>query len=145
MSDQNDVLYHLIDVCEDAKAFYESAAEKAEDPYIETVFKNMAYIRSSIIVDLSRFVKANGGDPEKSGTIPGKTAQFFGELVAHIKPDTDKTLVTHLEEAEDRALKEFHDAMAQNIPLQTKAVLSQQLGTLQETHDYMKALKDRLQ
>ncbi|PJB70020.1 MAG: hypothetical protein CO093_09060 [Alphaproteobacteria bacterium CG_4_9_14_3_um_filter_47_13] len=145
MSDQNDVLCHLINVCENTKYSYESAARKTTNPFIETVFNNMAYIRSNIIIDLSEFLKANGGNPENRKISDKNRESLFDELDINSASNPEKILVTCLEETEDRALKEFDKALSENIPLHTKAVLAQKLGTLNETHDYMKALKTRFQ
>ncbi len=142
--DKDEVFDHLIDVCADAKEFYELAAEQAKDPYIESVFKNMAYIRSNIIVDLSRFVEAGGGKAKDKKPDAKQSAGYHGELLEQLTLGSDAEWVVRLEEAEDRALAAFHGALAKNIPLQAKAVLSQQMGTLNETHAYMKALKDRV-
>jgi uncharacterized protein (TIGR02284 family) len=148
-TDQNKVLSHLIDVCVDAKNFYDSAAEKADDAYVEGVFHEMASIRSNIIVDLKAYVNSHGGRVESGtlengGTLSGKTSQFFGELLADVTPNVDKTLVDRLEEAEDRSLDEFRKAIDKDIPAEAKALVSEQLSTLRETHDNMKQLKDRL-
>ena len=146
MTDQHTTLTHLIDICKDAKNFYEYAAEKTQDKFIQSVFRNMAYIRGNIIADLEDYMRASGGKPEDhNGTVKGKATQFYQSLVSRLSSDSDANLVTHLEEAEDRTLEEFHDAMALNIPMGAKAVLSQQLNILHDTHDYMKKLKTHMQ
>ncbi len=142
-TDQNKVLNHLIEVCEDAREFYHDAAEQAENPAIKKTFKNMETVRENIVSDLRSRVMLEGGKPDESGTVSGKTAQFFSQLKAGIA-NTDEALVSALEEAEDKALEEFHEAMAKNLPSDTISFLDRQEKLLRRTHDHMKELKDTL-
>lgn len=119
-NDENKELSKLININEDAAEFYESAQEKAESPELKLTFGNLESLHKSVIVNLQSIVRTNGGDPE-----------------------ADETLVTHLEEAEDRCINSIKEAMqSEDISLTTKAALQDEVSILQKSHDHVKALKD---
>lgn len=140
-NDQNKILNHLVDVCEDARDFYSDAAEQAENPQIQNTFRKIAAIRENIISDLKSYIVANGGSPEQDGTMGGKASKMFSQLKASVA-NTDETLVKDLEEAEDKSLEEFHEAIAKNLPENTREFLTEQTKRLRDTHDHMKHIKD---
>lgn len=138
------ILNHLIDINRDACDFYKSAAEKADDTNLAQTFTNLERLHSTVESDLRRVIRENGGKSDADGSVVGASARFFGELAAKISNDTDATLVSHLEEAEDRCLHSIEDAMKKDIRPDVKTVLLNELSTLRKTHDYMKALKDSM-
>ena len=142
---QTELLNHLIDICEDGKNFYEAAIERSDDAEMDRTFKNMANIRREIITDLERCVRETGGEVERDGTAKGKISQLYGELKSMLSTKTDTTLVSRLEEAEDRSLEEFKDASTDsNLSADVQNVVNLSTQKLQQTHDHMKALKDGL-
>ena len=141
-SEENKELCKLININKDAAEFYSDAKEKVQNLNFVTTFKNLEIIHDSVAKRIAQRVKANGGDPEMDGTVSGKTAQFFGELMARVSNDVDESLVSSLEEAEDRCLHSIEDALEEeDISPATRAVLAQEYSTLRQTHDYMKELK----
>jgi uncharacterized protein (TIGR02284 family) len=140
---EHDELSKLIHINEDACEFYESAQDKAEDPQLKTTFGNLESLHKGVVITLKNCVRADGETPESGDTFAGQARQFWAELMTKISNDVDETLVKHLEEAEDRCLHSMQDAIENDdISVSTKATLRSELGTLQKTHDYMKALKD---
>lgn len=142
---ENRVLTHLVDINQDACDFYSEASKRAESPEISHNFRELESLHQSVVSDLSRCIRENGGDPDADGTFTGKTVQFFGTLMSKLSSDVDETLVNYLEEAEDRCLHSMQDAIdEQKIRPHTKALLVGELSTLQRTHDHMKSLKDSM-
>ena len=103
-SQENKEIAKLININEDAAEFYESAQEQAKSADIKSTFANLETLHKSVIISLQNIVRMNGGKPEAEETFVGQAQQFWGELMASISNDVDETLVTHLEEAEDRCL-----------------------------------------
>jgi uncharacterized protein (TIGR02284 family) len=145
MSDINSDLQKLANINEDACEFYEEASEKAENSQFKTTFKNLESLHKSVVVNLQEHIRANGGKPDTEETFEGAAREFWGKLMASISNDVDETLVTHLEEAEDRCLHKVQDIMdSDDIPATTKTMLQNEHQALRKSHDYMKALKDSL-
>ena len=146
MSNDNKELSKLININEDAAEFYETAQEKVENPRFKTTFSQLESLHKGVIANLQSHAVAIGGSPEADETFVGQVQQFWGGLMANISNDVDEALVSHLEEAEDRCIHSIKDAMDnEDITPSTKAALQKEMQTLQQSHDYMKALKESLQ
>lgn len=142
---ENHVLTTLVDINKDASDFYKSASQKVQNPNLERSFNDLERIHNTVVIDLTKRIKDNGGKPSVDGTFVGKTTRVFGELMTKISTDVDETLVSHLEEAEDRCLHSIRDAIDdKNLRADTKALLVDEMSTLQRSHDYMKALKESM-
>jgi len=144
LDQETTIVTHLMDVCKDGRDFYRSAADKVESNGLEDIFIDSANARDAIIIDLQDYMKQKGESVKAEGTVTGKAASFFGELAATITPNTGKTFVTQLEEAEDRSLEEFQKAMSKNITPALKERIAHHKDDLQHTHFRMKTLKDVL-
>lgn len=143
--DENKELGKLVNINQDACEFYDNAATKVESPEIKQTFQKLKALHAEIVGNLQGYIRQNGGQAEAHETVVGKSAQFFAELMTKISNDVDETLVSHLEEAEDRCLHSIQDAMKDNdLSPETKNALQNEMTTLHRTHDYMKALKDAL-
>lgn len=144
MSNPEKEIQNLINICEDAREFYTDAIEETNDPEMKQLFMNMADVRKSIIIDLRNHMRQNNMTIEEpSETVGGQVNKFVGESLAKWSDNSDETLIKYLEEAEDRCLHSFQDVSNDNdMPLDTRAIVSQELRVLQKTHDYMKELKE---
>jgi len=144
MSNPEKKLQNLINICEDAREFYTDATSQTNDPEMKRLFRTMADIRKSVIIDLRAHMRHNDMEIEEpSETMMGQVNKFLGENIAKWSDNTDTALIAYLEEAEDRCLHSFQDVSNDNnIDASTRAVVSSELKTLQKTHDYMKELKE---
>lgn len=140
---ENAVLNHLVDINRDACDFYSSAMTRLEDASLANTFRELESMHSNVITVLNRRIVENGGEADADGTLAGKGARMFGEIMAKMSGDPDETLISYLEEAEDRCLHSLEDAIDEDdISVETRALLSTELGVLKRTHDHMKSLKE---
>ena len=143
MSTLTKELQKLANINEDACEFYEEAQKKSEDAQMKSTFKNLEILHKNVVINLQDHIRAQGKTPDTDETMIGEMRGFWGKLMASISNDIDETLVTHLEEAEDRCLHKVQDIMQNDdIPMSTKALLEKEHIALRKSHDYMKALKD---
>ncbi len=142
---ENKELAKLININKDASEFYEEARDQVESAHLKETFLQLEHLHKDVYKKIQGQVRANGGDPEAEETLIGKTREIFGVLISKISTKPDVTLVSHLEEAEDRCLNSMKDAVANDSVLpETKTMLHQELSALQKSHDYMKALKETM-
>ena len=135
----------LINLNTDAAEFYDSAKEKAASPQIQTTFANLKALHNNVIINLENILRQKGENPDTDETIAGQFQQFWGEMMAKVSNDVDETFVKHLEEAEDRCIHTVKDIMDNDdVSPTTKRALRPELEKLQQSHDYMKALKDQI-
>lgn len=144
MSNPEKKLQNLINICEDAREFYTDATDQTNDPEMKRLFRTMADIRKSVIIDLRAHMRKKGMDVEQpSETLMGQANKFLGENIARWSDNTDTALIAYLEEAEDRCIHSFEDVSNDNdIDESTRLIVADELKTLQKTHDYMKELKE---
>ncbi len=145
-TEQIDLLKNLAGVCEDGRVFYTQAAKKTDDASLEKVFTDMGRQRMDVCQSLIGKIREMGGTVEEQPrTAKGKWNMLYGEVLASLSPNSDKTFVNQLEECEDRVLEEFSDAIGQTIPASLKDFIYNQHRILQDSHDYMKSLKDHME
>ncbi len=136
-------LLKLVSINKDASNFYSSASTEAKDAQLKKTFHDLETLHNGIAVNIQKYVRGTGNDADANGTVTGQVSQFWGEMMAKISNDVDETLVSHLEEAEDRCLHSIEDAMKEKeITPAAKSLLQSELVALRKSHDYMKALKE---
>ncbi len=140
---ENKILNQLADINKDACEFYEDASEKVSSPKLKQTFRDLESLHRHVMTDLQSVIIRNGGDAEADETMRGQWAQFWGELKAKVSNDMDATLVSELEEAEDRCLHSMEEAL-QSVDLSepTRERLQKDMRSLKRSHDYMKSLQD---
>lgn len=145
MSNINREIQKLANINEDACEFYQEARDKAENPQLQTTFRNLESLHKTVVINLQEHLRSNGADVDTDETLEGEVREFWGKLMSSISNDVDETLVKHLEEAEDRCLHKIQDIMNdEDISESQKAILTKEQMALRKSHDYMKALKDMM-
>lgn len=140
---ENKELLKLASINKDASEFYETAQEEAKSEFMKSTFENLERLHSDVTKTLEGRILANGGEADSDETITGQMKELLGVLMTKISDDVDETLVTHLEEAEDRCLHSMQDAIEnESVSPDTKTILQNELSVLRKSHDYMKALKE---
>jgi uncharacterized protein (TIGR02284 family) len=133
-------LNELIEITRDGKRFYEHARDEVKDPQLQVLFKDMAQAKTDVIVALEGKVAANHEVPASGGTFTGKLRQVYADTRAAISSDEGATYIAQLEEAEDRILHAFEDAMDSKDP-DLRADITAQMPKVRACHDRMRDLK----
>lgn len=140
---ENKELCNLININKDAYTFYNSAQKKVKNPNLKNTFLQLEAIHRNVASHVRNQVISNGGNPEASETMFGQVNQFWGNLMASISSDVDETFIKSLEQAEDRCLTAIRDILSSDeVSPETKEALRKELRTLENTHGYMKSLKE---
>ena len=114
MSNTATQLNELIEITRDGKRFYEHARDEVKSSELKTLFSNMSQAKSNVIIALEKRVAANQETPASGGTLTGKVRQVYADTRAALSSDEEATYIAQLEEAEDRILHAFEDAMQSN-------------------------------
>jgi uncharacterized protein (TIGR02284 family) len=85
-------------------------------------------------------VAADRENPANGGTLVGKLRQVYADARASLSGDECGIYVDQLEEAEDRILHAFEDAL-QSADARVKALVAQKLPAVRSAHDRMRNLK----
>tara|TARA_R110000787_G_scaffold73456_2_gene163632 strand:+ start:63005 stop:63586 length:582 start_codon:yes stop_codon:yes gene_type:complete len=137
------MLNGLVNRCEDAREFYTSAARQTKNEELKDIFRKMASTRESIIINLKTHANSLASELDDGGTLSGQASNIFKLLKARVG-NTDISLVTELEAAENKTLKEFQNALESNPPETTRSLIERQMRILTQTHNHMKYMKEKL-
>ena len=136
-------LNELIGVLVDGVKFYEDAAQAVDGPY-QALFQRMASTKRAIVSDLRAEVAFHGEAPHEGGTVAGSLRQAYTDLRARLSGRPDERYVAQLEEAEDRILRAFTDALTASERAEVRQVAKNYLPDIKRMHEEMRTLKARL-
>ncbi len=134
----------LLGTLHDGVRFYDNAMESTDSGPLKALFADLKSERQLAILELSARVTASGGQPVTTGTTLGTLNELYAGILALVKND-DEAMVARLEAHEDTVLHQLQglNAEIEDTPA-TEAKISDLLIRFRQTHDRMKALKDRL-
>ncbi|MEQ9727594.1 PA2169 family four-helix-bundle protein [Pseudomonas sp. WHRI 8822A] len=141
MSQKTEQLNELIAIIRDGQRFYEHAHDEIKDDRLQALFRDMAQAKHQVIQALSVKVAANHEEPTSSGTLVGKLRQAYADARATLSSDEESTYVAQLENAEDRILEAFEDAMDTAQP-DVRALLAVEMPKMRACHQRMRELKN---
>lgn len=140
MTSATSKLNELIEITRDGQRFYQHAIEEVKNPQLQSLFRDMAQAKTQVIQALAVKVAANHDQPANGGTFMGKLREVYADTRASMSKDEDAAYVAQLEEAEDRILHAFEDALEDADP-DVRALLVAELPKVRACHDRMRSLK----
>lgn len=143
MSSKTAQLNELIEITRDGKRFYQHAHEEVQDIRLQALFRDMVRAKTEVIDALTVKVAANQTAPASGGTLMGKLRQVYADTRATLAKDEDATYVAQLEEAEDRILHAFEDAL-ESAEEDVRVLLAVEMPKVRACHDRMRALKQEM-
>jgi len=145
---ENDILLELVNINKDASEFYIKAQKQVKATDLKDKFKELESLHNSAISSFQKELARNGADQSDraaSETMVGKARQLFSDVASKFSGNPDETVISQLEEAEDRCLNSLQDAMTnENVSSNTKETLKSELEQMRKSHDHMKAIKDTM-
>ena len=147
MSENNvETLQELVQLARDAKSFYESAARAVDEPALRDELAKLADGKHRIIEVLTGHIKARSEFAVTDGTVAGRLRRAYGDLLAALssRDRTAHTYAAQLEEAEDRLLKRFEEALGEIHSAQLRELLLPLLPKMRRSHDEVARLKAAL-
>ncbi|HWV07952.1 MULTISPECIES: ferritin-like domain-containing protein [unclassified Pseudomonas] len=144
MTSKTAQLNELIEITRDGQRFYEHAHDAVKDVRLQALFRDMSQVKTQVIQALAVKVAANQETPSSGGTVIGKLRQVYADTRASLSSDEEATYVAQLEEAEDRILHAFEDALESAEP-DVRALLAVEMPKVRACHDRMRSLKLSMQ
>ncbi len=135
------VLNDLIATAKDGEKGFTSAAEKAKEPSLKSLFSKYASQRAQYATELQSFVSQLGGDATDSGHVSASLHRGWIGLKEALSKDEDKALIDECEAGEDAAMKAYRDALAKVLPPQVQSLVEKQFSGVQEAHNVIRDLK----
>jgi uncharacterized protein (TIGR02284 family) len=134
-------LNELIEVLNDGVKFYEDAGRTTANATYQALFQRLASTKRAIAADLRAEVELHGERAADSGTIVGSLRQSYTDLRARLSENPDAKYIGELEEAEDRILRAFQDALTLSDRSEVRQIAQNYLPDIKRMHDEMRQLK----
>lgn len=134
-------LNDLVDVLDDGIGFLTMAGERAREPAHRDLFAELRVAKQAIVAEIRAQVVLDGGEPGTEGTWLGRFRQAYTDLRARLSEDTDASLVSALEQQEDRTLAAFREVAASDQPTPARSIAAAHLPAIQQIHDRLRTLK----
>jgi uncharacterized protein (TIGR02284 family) len=132
----------LIEVCKDGQEGFKTAAEGIEDSSMKTLFYEYSQQRAQFAGDLQNEVLRLGGDPEKSGSVAGSLHRGWIDIKSAILGKDVEAILNECERGEDSAVKNYKEALDNNLPANVANLILRQSYAIQQAHDRVRNLRD---
>ncbi|HET7844078.1 MAG TPA: PA2169 family four-helix-bundle protein [Xanthomonadales bacterium] len=143
MTDNAHLLSDIVQAARDGAEFYDAAAGEVSSPQLRDTFVRMAEAKRTLIAALSGRLQMMGAEPPQTGTVRGALRKAYADLRAVLARRDEQVYVAQLEEAEDRLLAQFEDAVAKTDNPEIRSQLQAHLPNVRACHDELRRLKQR--
>lgn len=135
-------LNNLIETCKDGQNGFKEAAEAVEKSDLKSFLYDCSQQRSEFAGKLQNLVREMGGDPEKEGSVIASLHRGWINLKSAIAGNDEQAVLNECERGEDSAVKNYNEALNQDLPQNVRDVVHEQFTTVKATHDKVKSLRD---
>ncbi len=141
MSDVSSVLNELIETAKDGAEGFKTAADKAKEPSLKTLFSKYSTQRAAYAQELQTAVSALGEKPAEHGHVTGSLHRGWINLKEALSKNEDKAIIDEAEAGEDAAKKAYAEALQKTLPTDVKALVQKQNTGVLEAHGVIRDLK----
>ena len=135
------VLNDLIETCKDGEQGFRTAAEKAKDSSLKSLFMEYAAQRAEYARELQSVVAEFGDDPATTGHVSAAIHRGWINLKEALSKNEDKALIDECEAGEDAAVKNYREALSKGLPTEVSEIVEVQFAGIQEAHSVIRDLK----
>ncbi|WGQ10613.1 PA2169 family four-helix-bundle protein [Pedobacter gandavensis] len=144
----SEILNDLIQINNDRVAGYEKALSELsdQDNDLRSLFSEMIRQSKQHKATLTQEVQVLGGDAETSSTTTaGKIYRAWMDVKAIFTGNDRETVLNNCEAGEDAAQKAYKTALeTEGLSLHLQNIISEQKADLYDSHNEIKALRDRV-
>ena len=127
----------------DSQESFQKIGEELKDASLKQEFLAESLKRAEFRGSLEALLHQEGvHDVKESGTAVGSFTRGWGELKAKLGGG-DHALLAAAEEQEDAVKEVYADALNDGLPFPIRQILATQAAHVQESHDWVKAARDR--
>jgi uncharacterized protein (TIGR02284 family) len=134
-------LNNLIETCKDGESGFRTAAEGIKNGDLKTLFNLYAQQRAQFAAELQTEVRQLGGDPEKTGSVAATLHRGWIDIKSAVTGEDEGAIISECERGEDATVKNYEDALKEDIPNNVREIIERQFTQVKEAHDRISALK----
>ncbi len=137
-----DVLNELVETCRDGEQGFRTAAEGVRDPQLKALFLTYARQRQEFAIELETELRRLGGEPGRGGSVAGTLHRGWMNIRSALAGG-DSAILAEAERGEDAAKSAYEKAVSEGLPEGARLVVERQYARVKETHDRVRALRER--
>ena len=144
MADNDNIistLNNLIETCKDGQEGFRQAAEGVKNSELKTLFGAYSTQRAQFAGELQNEVLRLGGDPEKSSSTAGALHRGWINLKSALTGEDEGAVISECERGEDSAVRNYEDALEDDLPGDIHAVVERQFAEVKAAHDRIRSLE----
>ena len=141
----NDVistLNNLIETCKDGENGFRTSAEGVQNSELQTLFNQYAQQRAQFASELQSEVRRLGGDPETTGSVAATLHRGWINIKSAVAGNEESAVLAECERGEDSAVRNYQDALNENLPADVQSIIQRQYAQIKEAHDRVRSLRD---
>ncbi len=135
-----DVLYHLIDVCENGERGFHAAAGHVSNPALKTLFTELSAERAGFRTALLPHLRRLGGRNDPGGTRAGTLHRGWIGLKSLVPSHHDHAVVTEAKRGEQLGIDAYDDALSGMLPPTVIDLVEQQRDTMRRDYDCIRSI-----
>jgi uncharacterized protein (TIGR02284 family) len=142
--DNDDVistLNNLIETCKDGQDGFRSAAGGVRDGELKTLFHTYSQQRAQFAAELQGEVRRLGGDPEETGSTAAALHRGWIDIKSAVTGEDESAIISECERGEDSAVRNYEDALRQDLPSDVRSIIERQSRQVKEAHDRIRSLE----
>ena len=137
---EQDVLHHLIDVCENGALGFTTAADHVKNPQLKTLFKEFSAERARFAEELMPHLQRLGGRADRGGTSAGTLHRGLMELGSLVPGNHDHHLVIEAKRGEQLAIDAYNEALGRMLPPTVISLVEKQRDTMISDDERIRAV-----
>jgi uncharacterized protein (TIGR02284 family) len=134
-------LNNLIETCRDGENGFRTAADGVENQELKKLFLTYSQQRAQFVTELQSEVRRLGGDPEQTGSVAATLHRGWINIKSTITGEDEGAVISECERGEDSAVKNYQDALKENLPTDLQTTIQRQYTQVKEAHDRIRALE----
>ena len=145
MSNDAKVSKNIVEVLEDGKKGFDHAADKLAESNradLAPMFRAFSEQRAGFAAELTTMAAAYGDEIDEHGSVKGTIHRGWMAVKDALSGSDPDGILDAAEQGEDHAVDSYKKALDEDISPELKDVLRRQMGTVQATHDQVKALRN---
>jgi uncharacterized protein (TIGR02284 family) len=136
-------LKDLVEVLHDSQEGFKELGHRLQDGAAKRFFLEETQRRAEYAAELENELHRLGVHDVKVGTSHSNKGRLFWAEIKAKLAGGDHALLSTAEQGEDTAKKAYADAVKEDLPLPLRELLDRQQEHILESHDRVKALRDR--
>src|SRR3954471_14248905 len=117
----------LIETLKDGQEGFKQAAEAVKDSNLKSLFNEYSMQRSRFAGELQAEARQLGeSDPETTSSTAGAMHRAWINIKSAVTSGDDHTILAECERGEDSAVKEYREALEQDLPATLREVIARE-------------------